>query len=73
MLEKLLPFEINSGVCVLSSLLMAAIGAVLIYVVLFYLLRSLFRQFEKDIALVTLKLWSYLFNCFYTVVLGSYF
>ena len=53
MLEKLLPFEINSWAFVLSSLTVAAIGTILLYVILFYLLRSLFRQFEKDIALVT--------------------
>ncbi len=59
MLEKLLPFETNSGAFILSSLLTAAIGTVLLYVVLFYLLRSLFRQFEKDIALVTLNVSAY--------------
>ena len=59
MLERLLPFEINSNAFVFSSLLIAAIGTIILYIVLFYLLRSLFRQFEKDIALVTLNVSAY--------------
>ena len=59
MLEKLLPFEIDSTAFIISSLLVAAIGTVLLYVVLFYLLRSLFRGFEKDTALVTLNVSTY--------------
>lgn len=59
MLEKLLPFEIDSTAFIISSLLVAAIGTVLLYVVLFYLLRSLFRGFEKDTALVTLNVSAY--------------
>ncbi|MGK7895046.1 MAG: mechanosensitive ion channel domain-containing protein, partial [Xenococcus sp. (in: cyanobacteria)] len=59
MLEKFLPVEINGGAFILSSLLIAAIGTVLLYIILFYLLRSLFRQFEKDIALVTLNVSTY--------------
>ena len=59
MLEKLLPFATNSWAFVLSSLLATAMGTVLLYVVLFYLLRSIFRQFEKDIALVTLNVSTY--------------
>ena len=59
MLEKLLPFEINSWAFILSSLVITAIGTMLLYIILFYLLRSLFRQFEKDIALVTLNVSAY--------------
>ena len=59
MLEKLLPFEIDSTAFIISSLLVAAIGTVLLYVVLFYLLRSLFRGFENDTALVTLNVSTY--------------
>ncbi|ELS01560.1 small-conductance mechanosensitive channel [Xenococcus sp. PCC 7305] len=59
MLEELLPFESNSGAFVIASLLIAAVGAVLLYIILFYVLRSLFRQFEKDIALVTLDTSAY--------------
>ena len=59
MLEKLLPFEINSWGFVLSSLLIAAIGTVLLYVILFYLLRSIFREFKSDVALVTLNVSNY--------------
>ena len=59
MLEKLLPFESNSLDFILSSLLITAIGTVLLYIILFYILRSLFRRFERDIALVTLSVSSY--------------
>ena len=59
MLEKLLPFEIGSAAFLISSLFLAAIGTFLLYIVLFYLLRSLFRKLEKDIALVTLKVSTY--------------
>ena len=59
MLEKLLPFETNNWAFVFSSLLIAIVGTVLLYVVLFYLLRSIFRQFENDIALVTLNVSTY--------------
>ena len=59
MLEKLLPFEINSWGFVLSSLLIAAIGTIILYVILFYLLRSIFREFKSDVALVTLNVSNY--------------
>ena len=59
MIEKLLPFEINSWAFILSSLLIAVMGTILLYIVLFYLLRSIFRKFEKDIALVTLNVSTY--------------
>ena len=59
MIEKLLPFEINSSAFIISNLLIAAVGTVILYVVLFYLLRSLFRNFENDIALVTLNVSNY--------------
>ncbi len=59
MLEKFLPFETNSLTFVFSSLLVTATVTVLLYVVLFYILRSIFRQFEKDIALVTLNVSTY--------------
>ena len=59
MLEKLLPFEINSSAFIISNLLIAAVGTVILYVILFYLLRSLFRNFENDIALVTLNVSNY--------------
>ena len=59
MLEKLLPFEINSSAFIVSNLLIAAVGTVILYVILFYLLRSLFRNFENDIALVTLNVSNY--------------
>ena len=54
-----LPLEMNSWVFFAGSLLMAAVGTSLLYVVLFYLLRSLFRQYENDIPLVTLNLSAY--------------
>ena len=54
-----LPFEINSWMFFAGSLLMAAVGTSLLYILLFYLLRSLFRQYENDIPLVTLNLSTY--------------
>lgn len=59
MLNKLLPFGVNTWAFVLGSLLLAIVGAVLLYVILFYVLRSIFRQFERDIALVTLNVSAY--------------
>ena len=40
-------------------LLIAVVGAVGLYLILFYLLRALFRRFERDIALVTLNVSEY--------------
>lgn len=59
MLNKLLPFGTDTWAFVLSSLLLAVGGAVLLYIVMFYVLRSIFRQFERDIALVTLNVSAY--------------
>ncbi|AFZ20193.1 mechanosensitive ion channel family protein [Allocoleopsis franciscana] len=59
MLNKLLPFEADTWAFVLSSLLLAVGGAVLLYIVMFYILRSIFRKFERDIALVTLNVSAY--------------
>ena len=59
MLEKTLPFAINSSAFVISSLLIAIVGTIILYIILFYLLRSLFRNFENDIALVTLNVSNY--------------
>ena len=44
---------------VIVSLLITVGGAVGLYVILFYLLRSLFRKFERDIVLVTLNVSAY--------------
>jgi MscS family membrane protein len=59
MLEKFLPFPVNSWAFVLSDLVISAIGTILLYVVLFQILRSIFRKFERDIALVTLNVSTY--------------
>ena len=59
MLNKLLPFEAHTWAFFLSSLLLAIVGAVLLYIVMFYVLRSIFRKFERDIALVTLNVSAY--------------
>ncbi|NMG09632.1 mechanosensitive ion channel domain-containing protein [Brasilonema sp. UFV-L1] len=59
MLKELLPFQVNTWAFVASNLLIAIAGAVLIYFILFYLLRSIFRKFERDIALVTLNISAY--------------
>jgi len=59
MLNKLLPFETNTWAFVLSSLVITVVGGILLYVILFYVLRSIFRKFERDIALVTLNVSAY--------------
>ena len=70
MLEKLLPFEIDSLAFIASSLLIAAVGTVILYVLLFYLLRSIFRNFENDIPLVTLNVSNYpALACFLLITL----
>lgn len=52
-------FDLATSLSQLSSTLIGlgiiVAGAVLLYALIFYGLRSLFRSFEKDIALVTLK------------------
>lgn len=55
MLKELLPFNADSWQFVLSSLAIAMASTILLYFILFYVLRSIFRKFEKDIALVTLN------------------
>jgi MscS family membrane protein len=59
MLEKLLSFQTNTWAFVLINLVLAVGGAVGLYVILFYVLRSIFRTFERDIALVTLNVSAY--------------
>jgi MscS family membrane protein len=59
MLQKLLPFKVDTWQVVASNLLIAIVGAVLLYFILFYVLRSLFRKFESDIPLVTLNISAY--------------
>lgn len=59
MLETLLPFEINSLALIISSLLIAVIGTTILYIPLYYLLRSIFRNFENDVSLVTLNVSNY--------------
>ncbi|BAZ29853.1 hypothetical protein NIES4074_23000 [Cylindrospermum sp. NIES-4074] len=59
MLEKLLPFPTDTWAFVLANLLLAVVGAIGLYVILFYVLRSVFRKFERDIALVTLNVSAY--------------
>lgn len=56
------PFlSINLGqvLLMLSSLALTVVGATLLYGLLFYTLRTVFRQFERDIALVTLNVSAY--------------
>lgn len=59
MLEKLLPFQTDTWAFVIANLLLAVGGAIGLYVILFYVLRSVFRKFERDIALVTLNVSAY--------------
>jgi MscS family membrane protein len=59
MLKELLPFPVYTWQFVATSLFVAVTGAVLLYFMLFYVLRSIFRRFERDIALVTLGVSAY--------------
>jgi len=59
MLENLLPFTVNSWAFVVSELVISASATILLYAVSFYILRSIFRKFERDIALVTLNVSMY--------------
>lgn len=59
MLQELLPFKVDTWQFVASSLAIAIVGAVLLYFLLFYVLRSLFRKLESDIPLVTLSVSAY--------------
>ncbi len=51
--------KINTGGLILVSLLITALGTGLLYVFLFYILRPIFRKFERDIALVSLNVSAY--------------
>ena len=59
MFKEILPFEVDTRAFVLSSLSLAIVGSVLLYFILFYVLRSIFRKFDRDIALVTLNVSAY--------------
>jgi len=59
MLNELLPFKTDTWEFVLSSLTVTVLGAVTLYMISFYLLRSIFRKFESDVALVTLGVSTY--------------
>jgi len=53
----ILPFlsiNLEQILLMLHSLLLTVVGATLLYGLLFYALRTVFRQYERDIALVTL-------------------
>lgn len=54
-----LPHYLQDIAYVILNLVITVIGATGLYVVLFYLLRSYFRRFERDIALVTLNVSAY--------------
>ncbi len=51
--------QLNPSGLLLLSLLIAFLGIGLLYVILFYILRPIFREFENDIAFVTLNVSSY--------------
>ncbi|EDX83230.1 transporter, MscS family [Synechococcus sp. PCC 7335] len=59
MLEQLLPFTAGTRAFVISGLLASGLGTALLYFLLFSGLRSLFRRFESDLALVTLNVSAY--------------
>lgn len=50
----LLPFGIEQIIPFLQNLILIAVGAAGLYGIMFYVLRAIFRQFERDFALVTL-------------------
>ncbi|MEM9266062.1 MAG: mechanosensitive ion channel family protein [Cyanobacteria bacterium P01_F01_bin.13] len=58
MIEQL-PHYLQDIVYVALSLIITVLGATGLYVILFHLLRSYFRRFERDIALVTLNVSAY--------------
>lgn len=59
MLEHLLPFTVGTRAFVASGLFVAAAGTAILYFLLFSGLRSLFRRFDSDLALVTLNVSTY--------------
>ena len=59
MLEHFLPFTVGTRAFVISGLLIAAAGTAALYFLLFNGLRSLFRRFDSDLALVTLNVSTY--------------
>ncbi len=61
MLENILhQFDMLNTLSKLSiCLLLTALGTGLLYVIIFYILRPIFRNFERDIALVTLNVSAY--------------
>lgn len=61
MLENILhQFDMLNTISKLSiCLLLTALGTGLLYLILFYILRPIFRRFERDIAIVTLNVSAY--------------
>ena len=59
MLLHLLPDTVGTRAFIVSGLLIAVLGTVLLYFVLYYVLRSIFRRFDSDVALVTLNVSTY--------------
>ncbi len=54
----ILPFlsiNLEQVLLMLRSLVLTVVGATLLYGLLFYSLQTVFRQYERDIALVTLN------------------
>src|SRR4028119_110327 len=57
-----LPFfsiNLEQVLLMLRSLVLTVVGATILYGLLFYTMRTLFRQLERDIALVTLNVSAY--------------
>lgn len=61
MLENLLHqfAQLNTGSLLLYGLLITLLGTGLLYLILFHILRPIFREFEKDMAFVTLNVSAY--------------
>ncbi|MCM0590022.1 MAG: mechanosensitive ion channel family protein [Gloeotrichia echinulata IR180] len=51
--------QLNTETLLLYGLLITALGTALLYIILFYILRPIFREFEKDIAFVALNVCAY--------------
>ncbi|HLO51162.1 MAG TPA: mechanosensitive ion channel domain-containing protein [Kamptonema sp.] len=58
---------LNLGIKILVTLLINVLGTGILYVFLFYVMRHIFRKFERDIAIVTLSVSSYPILIIFTI------
>ena len=57
--DKMIIFPLDTHISVIGGLIAAILGTAMLYFLLFYVLRSIFRKFESDLALVTLNISTY--------------